>query len=546
MPTTGGSGHARQTLIWRLGPCLLEATSDYCCKFRACHFARGGGGGWVLPSCTYRRIPDINEKLAFPVQKSHVSLSCRRFACTERTFNYCTSRPDVCQCLVVQTPMDITSENKPSTSTTHVHVYGMQSIPGHFNGTSIPPPSSLLSRPQRVATGVLLCAQLHVQLISAFELQLQARCASSGLLFKWRPVARTSPLPQPFCRTSQRRSKFSRTVEIMGRHCRKCGTSHEKPTGRGCSRVAVTDGTTSDQAEQNGDMMAILRDIQSNMSSVEKRLCELEKADNNTTAGRNIEPQDTQAVTEPQECQQPQPMDREQVNAATPQSLRANQDAMAQVAVRLAEWGLTEDSTNDQTGDNPRWRARAKKSGTVSKGTDTVKDIIDWPHFHIRKGSMRTTPEYADITSEEFVLGFIRMLQDPESKYDRDRMLEILRDLMEDAVDFGWGRARAFYGMIGLDVEQRQLSWTDEQTILKMRLTHFRAETSGPYKKGQRQGNVVKNKVCAAFQTKSCDQIGDHGAFRHICDFCLRTKNQPFPHPEDECRSKMHTQPKNV
>ena len=115
-----GSGHARQTLIWRLGPCLLQATSDYCCKFRACNFARGGGGG-VLLSCNARFVPDPNEKLAFPVQKSHVSLSCyRRFACTERTFNSCTSQPDVCQCLVVQTPMDITLENKPSTSTTHV------------------------------------------------------------------------------------------------------------------------------------------------------------------------------------------------------------------------------------------------------------------------------------------------------------------------------------------------------------------------------------------------------------------------------------------
>ena len=32
----------------------------------------------------------------------------------------CTSRPDVCQCLVVQIPINIMSKNKPSTSMTHV------------------------------------------------------------------------------------------------------------------------------------------------------------------------------------------------------------------------------------------------------------------------------------------------------------------------------------------------------------------------------------------------------------------------------------------
>ena len=39
---------------------------------------------------------------------------------TVQTFNSCTSQPDVCQYLVVQSPMDNMSKNKPSTSMTHV------------------------------------------------------------------------------------------------------------------------------------------------------------------------------------------------------------------------------------------------------------------------------------------------------------------------------------------------------------------------------------------------------------------------------------------
>ena len=40
--------------------------------------------------------------------------------CTVQTSNCCTSRPAVCQCVVVQTTMDNMSKNKPSTSMTHV------------------------------------------------------------------------------------------------------------------------------------------------------------------------------------------------------------------------------------------------------------------------------------------------------------------------------------------------------------------------------------------------------------------------------------------
>ena len=39
---------------------------------------------------------------------------------TVQTFNSCTSRPDVCYCLVVQTPIDNMSKNKLSTSMAHI------------------------------------------------------------------------------------------------------------------------------------------------------------------------------------------------------------------------------------------------------------------------------------------------------------------------------------------------------------------------------------------------------------------------------------------
>ena len=40
--------------------------------------------------------------------------------CTVQTFNSCTSWPVVCQCQIVQIPMNNMSKNKPSTPMTHV------------------------------------------------------------------------------------------------------------------------------------------------------------------------------------------------------------------------------------------------------------------------------------------------------------------------------------------------------------------------------------------------------------------------------------------
>ena len=47
---------------------------------------------------------------------------------TVQTFNSCTSRPDVCQCLVVQSPIDNMSNNRPSTSMTHVATFICEDI----------------------------------------------------------------------------------------------------------------------------------------------------------------------------------------------------------------------------------------------------------------------------------------------------------------------------------------------------------------------------------------------------------------------------------
>ena len=53
----------------------------------------------------------------FHYQKG-IALRCIISVHTVQTFNSCTSRPDVCQFLIVQTPMGNIYRNTPSTSVT--------------------------------------------------------------------------------------------------------------------------------------------------------------------------------------------------------------------------------------------------------------------------------------------------------------------------------------------------------------------------------------------------------------------------------------------
>ena len=283
------------------------------------------------------------------------------------------------------------------------------------------------------------------------------------------------------------------------------------------------------------EMLSMLRNIQQQMTGLQERVA--------TVEAKQTDREEEQISSSPPESLHD--TDGPEVTA-TPESVRANTAAMADVAAKLAAWGLAEDVGDLSNAATPPWRPRPKRSGTVSKGTDVIKNVIDWPHYHIRKGPNRTPPEFAQLSAEEFVLGYLRMLKAPDSKFDNARMLEILLEVMEDAVDFGWDRARSFYGMVGLGVEHNEMGWADKQELLKMRLTHSRTVLPAQSTKPDKPTSKAPIKACAAYQVGTCDQLADHTPYRHVCEYCLRVRNFSFHHPESECRTKRNNQPKNA
>ena len=100
-------------------------------------------------------------------------------------------------------------------------------------------------------------------------------------------------------------------------------------------------------------------------------------------------------------------------------------------------------------------------------GSEKVRKRIDWPHMHVKRlvAGRRRTVTYSELKVEEFILRFITMLQKPQNKMYVMTMIEILRMMMQDMIDFSWHNASNFYEMLGTDVEQGYIKWQDSEVV---------------------------------------------------------------------------------
>ena len=127
---------------------------------------------------------------------------------------------------------------------------------------------------------------------------------------------------------------------------------------------------------------------------------------------------------------------------------------MQLAAQRIAQLGIDDDDP-DERYTITKTKSNGKKSGSLRVAADVVQEAIDWPHLYITRvmDGARVGVPYKELRIQEFVYGFLEMLDNPKGKWDKEVMLNILKMLMQDAMDFPWGNARAFYELLGVDVE---------------------------------------------------------------------------------------------
>ena len=237
--------------------------------------------------------------------------------------------------------------------------------------------------------------------------------------------------------------------------------------------------------------------------------------------------------------------------AAGPASLRQDEELMARVTRRLVELGAQAaippptETTSASTDRKP-----GKKSGQARTVEDTVIRDIDWPHLNVYRGPERRPVRYNDLNMQEFTHGFMVMVQNCKNNFDQDVMFGILRDMMEDALNYPWENVRNFYRILASYVE---MEWSDHGRIQALRRQYAQSTTvlsAGGASKSDKPKFTARSvatnaRTCHAYQRAECQERGDHSGYLHACAYCVRQTGQAYPHAEKDCRLKINDGSKN-
>ena len=188
------------------------------------------------------------------------------------------------------------------------------------------------------------------------------------------------------------------------------------------------------------------------------------------------------------------------------------------------------------------------KSQRSSNDDVTVKLKIPWPQNQELSGSTRSRPSYDQLNVYQWVSGFPRIAQDETDIEVKNKMLEYLVDLMEDAQDFSWASAKAAHAVALCRMEDGKLSWSDTKGLDRIRRAHAQKNIGFSQGNNSSNGNKFgKNKdlgfICKFFQigtgSHSKDHISGGRKYRHVCSHCQDG------HPAKECKNVKEKQSKN-
>ena len=345
----------------------------------------------------------------------------------------------------------------------------------------------------------------------------------------------------------------------MGRqkyfHCSKCSKKHQRPVGKNCTAEMMAEekfsdldssvssstssedsvgGATGNSQDTNTLLLQEMKNLSSKMTLMEKRLATTEKQLQASTStyhqqgkGAKIK-RKVPAVPEPQTTEE----DSSDAELVMPSKKFIKEDPSIQQRVKARMEELKHINDRDCQG---KFKSQRSVNDEV-----TVKFKIPWPQNQVLSGSNRSRPSYDQLNVFQWVSGFARITQDETDIDVKNKMLEYLADLMEDAQDFSWASAKAAHAVALCRMEDGKLSWKDTQGLDRVRRAHAQKNIGGSNSNnGVSSNKFGKNKelgfICKFFQIGTCSHSKDHVSggrkYRHVCSHC-----QGF-HPAKECKN---------
>ena len=104
---------------------------------------------------------------------------------------------------------------------------------------------------------------------------------------------------------------------------------------------------------------------------------------------------------------------------------------------------------NDDDDDHSPSRAQGrKKSGRVRTTNDLVQKDVEWPHFHVYRGSNRALAKYDELTVQEIVMGYTSIPKNVDSKLAKTMVGHLHEFLMTDDLEYSWPAVQNYHAIL--------------------------------------------------------------------------------------------------
>ena len=174
---------------------------------------------------------------------------------------------------------------------------------------------------------------------------------------------------------------------------------------------------------------------------------------------------------------------------------------------------------------------------------------VGWPQDCAFVGHLRARVTYEQLTQAQFVLGFLRSVQEEQDPYLRSNMVEYLTELFQNACDHSWQAAKGDHLVVMTKMEEGLITWGDLKEVNKVRKTYVKASSN--FNPGDNNNNNTNSRKvpkkpssvpCREYNEGRCNRTIDHDigliTHKHVCAYCMYTLSRLYNHPESQCNNK--------
>ena len=162
-------------------------------------------------------------------------------------------------------------------------------------------------------------------------------------------------------------------------------------------------------------------------------------------------------------------------------------------------------------------------------------------------GTQWKRPTYEQLSSIQWLLGFLRIREEERDPIVKENMISYLTELSQDACDYSWEAAKGAHSVLLHRMADGVVTWDNLKEVHKIRKRF--AQTTGHQGHTDRSRNL--NPVpCTQYNKGNCSQQGEHEfkglLLKHCCQHCHQQTGRFERHSRKECWKLTKETSKNL